>query len=122
MSDLTPEALRELMNRTVGATSGRDMSPDDLKVLSNELFALAAKPATYNQTLYEGMASYASARTSAAYHAWAADRKRIEALERVRLAAQAVANTWRIAEGSPCVTENEAEDALVDALRGEEER
>jgi len=47
---------------------------------------------------------------------------RIEALERVRLAAQAVANTWRIAEGSPCVTENEAEDALVAALRSEEEK
>jgi len=47
---------------------------------------------------------------------------RLEALERVRRAAQAVANTWRIAEGSPCVTENEAEDALVAALRGEEER
>ena len=58
----------------------------------------------------------------AAASAWVADRKRIEALERVRLAAQAVANTWRIAEGSPCVTENEAEDALVAALRSEEEK
>lgn len=40
----------------------------------------------------------------------------IEALERVRLAAQDVANTWRQAEDQPYVTENEAEDALVAAL------
>jgi hypothetical protein len=87
-----------------------EMTPDDLKVLSNELFALAAKPAAYNQTLYEGMASYASARASAAYHAWVADRK----------AMWAAYNLLERADHQ--YYDSEAEAILGAALRGEEER
>jgi hypothetical protein len=54
--------------------------------------------------------------------AWATDRAYIETLETIRQAAQGVANTWRVAEDQPYVTENEAEMALVAALAAKEPR